>query len=72
MHRTRFQKRKKEKKRLVGASIRRGEATSKKAALRLHPDDRTHAEQDRGLQQTFSVEGCRPNPAGWRLSSRDR
>jgi hypothetical protein len=33
MHRTRFQKRKKEKKkRLVGASIRRGEATSKKAA----------------------------------------
>src|SRR6266567_8326663 len=32
-------------------------------ALRLDPDDRTHAEQDRGLQQTFSVEGCRPNPA---------
>jgi hypothetical protein len=31
----------------------------------------THAEQDRGLQQTFSVEGCRPNPGGWRLSSRD-
>src|SRR6266404_7601696 len=28
-------------------------------ALRLHPDDRTHAEQDRDLQQTFSVEGCR-------------
>jgi hypothetical protein len=34
-------------------------------ALRLHPDDRTHAEQDRGLQQLFLLKGVdRILPAG--------